>query len=113
MFPLSKCRGSSAILLAMEITLRELGPARVQATLLVADERVHAAEEQAVRLLGSRVTIKGFRQGTAPLDRLREHLSPRAVEEETTQSIVREVLPMVLERSALHPIIPPRAELRA
>lgn len=95
----------------MNITLKKLGSARTQATVVIDDIVAKKAEEEVVQNLGSEVKIKGFRPGNAPADKVREQISEQRIQEEVVRHVMPEVMKEAIETHKLNPIIRPNVEL--
>lgn len=97
----------------MKITFEHLPQARTRATVEVPEDHGQKAEEEALRALGSKITVPGFRPGNAPLAIVKERTPEKEVQEETVQRLLPEVLQSVIKEAKVTPIIPPRVELRS
>ena len=97
----------------MKISFETLPQARTRATVEIPEERVLKAEEEALRALGSKITVQGFRPGNAPLHAIRERVPERELQEEMVQRLLPELLQSVITQAKVTPIIPPRVELRS
>ncbi len=95
----------------METKIEKLKESRIRTTTIVhADER-KAAEEQALKSLSQRVKIKGFRDGTAPTDLVRQHVKPEQIQEEMVRAVLPSVVADALKVSGAKPIIRPAASI--
>ena len=95
----------------MNITLKKLGSARTQATVIIDDTVAKKAEKEVVQNLGSEVKIKGFRPGKAPADKIREQISEQRIQEEVVRHVMPEIMKEAIETHKLNPIIRPNVEL--
>ncbi len=93
----------------METKVEKLASSRILTTTVVsADERA-AAESKALTALASRVKIKGFREGMAPPDIVRQHVDEEHVREETVRVLLPQIMTDALKLSGAKPIIRPAA----
>ncbi len=95
---------------AAEPSIERLKQSRVQAVVTFTPEEAAAAEEQALRQLGSEVHIKGFRPGKAPAQMIREKVGAEDLFEATVRVLLRDTLPALLTQHTLAPVIPPKVE---
>jgi trigger factor len=92
-------------------TIIRLPGGRAQATVVFTKEQVAAAEERALKRLGSNVKIPGFRVGHVPVEQIRARVKPDELFEETIRTLMPEMLRGLIEANQLRPIIPPKAEV--
>lgn len=71
-------------------------------------EETKAAEDRALVRMGEHMRIPGFRPGKAPLSLLREKIKGEELLEETVRQLVPGAVRAIVERDAIHPILPPR-----
>jgi trigger factor len=83
---------------------------RVVCTLVFNDGERIAGEEKALRSLGGRVKMDGFRPGNAPLEILRERINPEDVFGEIVRVLVSEQMPSIVKDHSLTPIARPSVE---
>lgn len=79
-------------------------------TVTVSADNAATASADALKKLGARVTVKGFRPGHAPEDVVRSKLDPDQLFEETVRLALRGELAAILKEHNLSPIVPPRIE---
>ena len=95
----------------MQTTIEKLKEFRVRTTTIVTAEEQKKAEEQALTSLASRVKIKGFREGMAPTNVVRQHVTSEQINEELVRSILPQVMADALKVSGAKPILRPAASI--
>ncbi len=95
----------------MQTTVEKLKQFRIKTTTVVSDTAKRAAEELALKALAHRIKIKGFREGMAPANLVREHVTQEQVTEETIRQILPEVMKDAFKVSNAKPIIRPAASV--
>ena len=63
----------------MTTKVEKLAQARVRCTVTIAEDKRAAAEEQALKRIGQQVKVKGFREGKAPANVVREQVKDEAL----------------------------------
>jgi FKBP-type peptidyl-prolyl cis-trans isomerase (trigger factor) len=96
----------------MNITLKKLGNARTEATIVLDDALVKSAQEEAIKTLSKDIEIKGFRPGQAPLEELKDKVPQQRVHEEVVRTHMPDIMKELVENQKLVPIIRPRVELK-
>ena len=94
------------------MNLERLPKSRSQTKLAFTKEQVQAAELQALERLRTKIEIKGFRVGHAPLESVRERVKPEHLLEETIHTLLRDVIPSLIKEHDLRPVLPPRIEIQ-
>lgn len=94
-------------------TIERLPKSRVKATVKIEEAEHAAAEKEALQRLAEKVNIKGFRPGHAPPEMIRARFSPEEVLEETVRRLIARLLPDILAKHALAPVLPPKVEVTA
>lgn len=95
----------------METTFKKLPSSRISTTTVVTADERKIAEEQALKSLAKRVSIKGFREGMAPPDLVRQRVKPEDVLEETVRALLPKVMAEALKLSNAKPIIRPATNI--
>ncbi|MSR67390.1 trigger factor [Candidatus Peribacteria bacterium] len=95
----------------METKIEKLKQARIKTTTVVPDTAKKAAEELALKALAHRIKIKGFREGMAPANLVREHVTQEQIMEETVRQLLPEVMKDAFKVSNAKPIIRPAASV--
>ncbi len=93
------------------VKVERLPKSRVIATATFTKEEQTAAEDTALQGLASEVEIKGFRVGFAPSDMVRKRVPAERLLEETVRTLIRPMLPKVIEDNKIQPVIPPKIEI--
>jgi trigger factor len=96
-----------------QVKVERLPKSRVVCTAVFTKEEQTRAEDAALQQLASEVEIKGFRVGFAPPDMVRSRIPAERLLEETVRTLVRPVLPKVIEEHKIQPVIPPKIEIAA
>ena len=91
----------------MDTKIEKLPQSRISTTTVVTADERRIAEEQALKSLAKRVNIKGFREGMAPPDLVRQHVKPEDVTEETVRALLPKIMAEALKMSGAKPIIRP------
>lgn len=92
--------------------LERLPKSRSQTKLTFTKEQVTLAEAQALERLRTKIEIKGFRVGHAPLESVRERVKPEHLLEEVVHTLLKDVVPALLKEHNLRPVLPPRIEIQ-
>ena len=95
----------------METKIEKLKQSRIRTTTVVPAEDRTQAEQEALRSLAKQVRIKGFREGMAPPEMVREHVKKEQLMEETVRAVLPKVLAAALKDSGAKPIIRPNANV--
>jgi len=95
----------------METTVEKLKQSRIKTTTVVPAEIRKLAEVSALTELGQGMDIKGFRQGKAPLELIRERVKPDDLLEYTIRHLLPEIMTGALKTSGAKPIIRPAANI--
>jgi trigger factor len=91
-------------------TTRE-SPSKVRVSVEATPDDVAPALERAVKSLGERVKVPGFRKGHVPRKVLETRLGPEAIREETLREAIPELLQRAVDDETLTPIAPPNVEV--
>lgn len=97
----------------MKTTLSRESPSKVRVSVVASPEEVRPALERAVRALGEKVKVPGFRKGKVPRKVLETRVGIEAIREATLREAIPELLAKAVESEALAPIAPPRVEVSA
>lgn len=92
------------------VTVERLAKSRIVCTVRFDAAQSKAAEEQAIRELGSNMNIKGFRPGHAPADMVRERITPDDLFEATARVLLKEQIPALITEHRIAPVIAPKVE---
>ncbi|MBS1709821.1 MAG: trigger factor [Armatimonadetes bacterium] len=102
---------STAALTKMKITRTELNPCTIQLDVVCTPEMVTAGYAKAVKVIGKKVKVPGFRPGQAPAKMIEKMVDPQTLLEQAADEVVREAFPSVLEQESLQPDSQPSVEL--
>lgn len=95
----------------MDISIEKLKQCRIQATVKVAEDERRKAEDAALAAIGQHVRIKGFREGKAPVNIVREQAGEERILEETVRRLLPQMVRLALEKSGAKPIMQPSASV--
>lgn len=98
---------------AERIVIQRLPKSRVVATIRLDESEYAPAEDQALRNFSQHVEIKGFRPGNAPADMVRAKVPADQLFEEAVRILLRNLMPEVVEKHNVAPVIPPRVEVES
>lgn len=87
----------------MTVELEELERWRRRLTVTVAAQAVGRERTEALRKLGGRLKLKGFRKGRVPTGLVEQRYGP-AVEQDVLERLIREAYQSAVEEKSLHPI---------
>lgn len=73
---------------------------------------IKPAKQAALTKLAAKLTLKGFRQGKAPLDLVEKHIDPEQLVEETSSTLVPKAYTKYITDNKLKPITQPRIILK-
>ena len=85
------------------VTKTELNPCTIQLEVVCTTAQVEAGFASALKEIGKRVKVPGFRPGQAPTKMVEKMLDPRAVMEEAADVIVRDTFNVAIEQEGLKP----------
>lgn len=94
---------SSAVSSEMKVTREELNPCTIKLTISCSSDQVAAGFNKAVKQLGKKVRIPGFRPGMAPKKMVEDALNPQALYETAAEEIVKSAYESALEKEKLEP----------
>lgn len=80
---------SSAVSPDMKVTREEINPCTIKLTVVCSPEQVDAGFNKAVKALGKKVRVPGFRPGMAPKAMVEASLNPQALFETAAEEIVK------------------------
>ncbi len=95
----------------METKVEKLKESRIKTTTIVSAEAKKKAEDSALKALAKRVRIKGFREGMAPPELVREHVTQEQIAQETVRAVIPDIMADALKVSGAKPIIRPAASV--
>lgn len=87
----------------MKVSREDLNRATVLLTIECSADQVKAGFDKAVKKLGKKVRVPGFRPGMAPKKLVEEALNPQALFETAAQNIVEEAYSSAIEKEGVEP----------
>jgi trigger factor len=87
----------------MEVTREELNPCTIKLTIACDAEQVREGFSKAIKKIGKKIKLPGFRPGHAPRSMLEGLISPEELLETAADNIVRATFTKVLEQQELKP----------
>jgi len=102
---------STAVTSDLTIKREDLNPCTVKLLVSCPTDAVTAGFDKAIRDLGKRISVPGFRKGMAPRKMVEDALNPQAVYETAAENIVRKAFDKALEQSELKPEGQPNVEI--
>lgn len=72
---------------------------------------IKKAEDEAFSRLQSQLTVEGFRQGKAPKDIAKKHISKDTLYQELAQKLISKIYQEIINKESIKPIISPKIEL--
>jgi len=94
---------ANSVMADMKIKREDLNPATVQLEISCTEDQIKSGFDKAVRELGKKVRVPGFRPGKAPKHMMEEGLNPQALYEKAADLIIRSAYDQILERESLKP----------
>lgn len=94
---------ANSVMADMKIKREDLNPATVQLEISCSEDQIKSGFEKAVRELGKKVRVPGFRPGKAPKHMIEEGLNPQALYEKAADVIIRAAYDEVLEKESIKP----------
>src|SRR5437660_1774599 len=91
--------------------IQRLPQHRVQSTMTFTEGEVARAEDTALKRLGSRLRIPGFRPGMAPANIVRQNVDASGLLEQTVRSLLPEKIEALVKEHGIKPILPPKIEI--
>lgn len=85
----------------MVVTREDLNPCTVKLTVTCSEEQIKAGFDKAVKELGKKVRVPGFRPGMAPKKLVEDALNPQAVYERAADILLRKSYEEVVEKEGL------------
>lgn len=95
----------------MKVTREDVNPCTVRLTIVCTPEQVRAGFDRALKTLGKKVRVPGFRPGHAPKKMVEDALNPQALYEEAAENIVRRAFDEALAAQDIKSETTPRIEL--
>lgn len=99
----------------MQITREELNPCTIQLAVVCDPTEVQDGFDKAVRNLGKKIKVAGFRPGHAPKHLLESMLNPEDIREAAADQIVRDLYPKAVKAENLvpEPSVQPYVDLKS
>ena len=94
----------------MATNLKKIGNSEFEVKYSVKGEALNAAKQKALKSLASRVQIKGFRKGKAPIEIAKDHISPMQLANETINESINPAYQEILKEHNIRPIAQPNVE---
>jgi len=92
-------------------TLKKLPSGRTQATITFDEKEATQAEEIAIKRLGSGISVPGFRPGNAPVEALKQKVSPDSILDEVIRSLASPFVRTIAQEQNLKLIAPPKLQV--
>lgn len=86
----------------MKIISEETNQNTLQITLEIPTKDTDSAKDKALKRLATKTTIKGFRQGKAPVSLVEQSLDPDKIKHETLHQILDSTLPKIIKEKKLN-----------
>ena len=94
----------------MATNLKKIGNSEFEVKYSVKGEDLKKAKEKALKSLASKVQIKGFRKGKAPIEISKDHISPLQLANETINESINPAYQEILKEHKIRPIAQPNVE---
>ncbi len=91
--------------------LKKIGNSEFEVKYVVKDEELKKANDKALKNLASKVNVKGFRKGKAPIELAKEHISPVDLANQTINESINPAYQAVLKEHSLRPIAQPEVNV--
>jgi trigger factor len=96
----------------MKHTLKQISPTRTLATVSVDADTIAKAKELAVKELGKKVKVPGFRAGKVPTNVVEKNLDPTSLANETVEYAINRAMNEIIEETDLRVLDQPKVELK-
>lgn len=96
----------------MEAKVNRTNPSSFEITATYTQDEVIKAKESAIKKLGQKVRIPGFREGMAPLKLIEEQIDKNLLHRELFTKIINESYPQIIKEHHLAPIATPRINIK-
>lgn len=94
----------------MATNLKKIGNSEFEVKYSVKGEDLKKAKEKSLKSLASKVQIKGFRKGKAPIEIAKDHISPLQLANETINESINPAYQEILKEHKIRPIAQPNVE---
>ncbi len=94
----------------MATNLKKIGNSEYEVKYCVKGDELNTAKQKALKSLASKVQIKGFRKGKAPIEIAKDHISPMQLANETINESINPAYQAVLKEHKIRPIAQPNVE---
>ncbi len=91
----------------MKRTINKIGDSKIELTVEADKDFWKKAQERAFEKVSSKVSIKGFRQGKAPKEMLRQHTNPEAVFNEAIEDVLNPIFAQAISEEKIVPFFRP------
>ncbi len=91
----------------MKHTINKIGDSKIELTVEADKDLWKKAQEHAFSKVSSKVSIKGFRQGKAPKEMLRQHTNPEAVFNEAIEEVLTPLFAEAIREEKINPFLRP------
>ncbi len=95
----------------MKRTIKKINDSKIELTVEVDKDLWKAAQNRAFDKVSSKVTVKGFRQGKAPKEMLRQYTNPEAVFNEAIEEVLNPVFAQAVGEEKLEPFFRPSVNI--
>lgn len=95
----------------MATEIKNTGNSLYEVSTTVSGEQWAAAQEKALKKLANNVTVKGFRKGKAPLDKVRKVVSQIDIANEAINQSLNDAYRAVIAEHDLHPYLQPEVKV--
>jgi len=95
----------------MKRTIKKINDSKIELTVEVDKDLWKAAQNRAFEKVSSKVTVKGFRQGKAPKEMLRQYTNPEAVWNEAIEEVLNPVFAQAIGEEKLEPFFRPSVNI--
>ncbi len=95
----------------MKRTIKKIGDSKIELTVEADKDFWKKAQERAFDKVSSKVSIKGFRQGKAPKEMLRQHTNPEAVFNEAIEDVLSPIFAQAITEEKINPFFRPEVKI--
>ncbi len=95
----------------MKRTIKKIGDSKIELTVEADKDFWKKAQERAFDKVSSQVSIKGFRQGKAPKEMLRQHTNPEAVFNEAIEDVLSPIFAQAITEEKINPFFRPEVKI--
>lgn len=94
----------------MATELKKIGNSQYEVVYTVTGEELKKAKEKALKVCASKVNLKGFRKGKAPIQMVKDHISPLDLANQTINEAIQPALNAVLNEHKVNLIAQPSVD---